>query len=224
MPRNKRICPAGDVFHVLNRAMARLTFFENPGDDTAFMKVLNEIWEAIPLPILALVVMPNHWHFVVRPATDTQVCEFFQRLTTMHSMRWHAHDKTGGTGPLYQGRFKSFPVQNNEYLLTVMRYVERNPQRANFVERAEDWTWSSAHARLLLVDERRWLSIPTEPALPDGWRTWVNTPATEAEVESLRNSVRKGLPFGNDQWIRSSAVRLGLETTLRPRGRPKKNA
>ncbi|HEY4259069.1 MAG TPA: transposase, partial [Schlesneria sp.] len=89
MPRNKRICPAGDVFHVLNRAVARMTFFEKPGDYTAFMKVLEETWEQIPIPILAMVAMPNHWHFVVRPTTDTQVSEFFQRLTTMHTMRWH---------------------------------------------------------------------------------------------------------------------------------------
>jgi putative transposase len=224
MPRNKRICPAGEVFHVLNRAVARLTFFEKPGDYTAFMKVVNETWEMVPLPIFAMVLMPNHWHFVVKPTTDLQVSEFFQRLTTRHSMRWHAHYETGGTGHLYQGRFKSFPVQNNEYFLNVMRYVERNPLRANYVERAEDWMWSSAHARLLVPSERRWVSVPTKPALPANWRTWVNTPETEAEVEALRNSVRKGMPFGNDQWVRSSAVRLGLETTLRPRGRPKKQA
>jgi putative transposase len=206
--------------------------------------------------------MPNHWHFIVKPTTDLQVSEFFQRLTTRHSMRWLAQNEAGGTGHLYQGRFRSFPVQNNEYffktcqitgaskslperqtsstaslgetrlqdspviwlLLNVMRYVERNPLRANSVERAEDWMWSLAHARLLVPSERRWLSIPTKPALPSDWRTWVNTPETEAEVEALRNSVRKGTPFGNDRWVRSSVVRLGLETTLRPRGRPKKQA
>jgi putative transposase len=224
MPRNKRICPAGDVFHVLNRAVARMTFFEKPGDYTAFMKVLEETWEQIPIPILAMVAMPNHWHFVVRPTTDTQVSEFFQRLTTMHTMRWHAHYKTGGTGHLYQGRFKSFPVQSEAYLLAVMRYVERNPVRANFVERAEDWLWGSAHSRLSPPQERLWLSTPDNLALPPSWHSWVNTPETESEINALRNCVRKGLPFGNDQWARSSAIRLGLENTLRPRGRLRKEA
>ena len=116
-------------------------------------------------------------------------------------------------------RFRSNPTG---HLLTVMRYVERNPVRANFIELAEDWQWSSAYARRQPVDERRWLAIPDDPALPRNWRSWVNKVETEAELTSLRHSVRRGLPYGDDQWTRSSAVRLGLQTTTRPRGRPKK--
>jgi len=165
MPRTKRICPAGEVFHVLNRAVARLTIFEKPEDYAAFMRVVEETRETVRLPVYAMVAMPNHWHFVVRPETHDQVSEFFRRLTVMHTMRWHAHYKTGGTGHLYQGRFKSFPIQTDGYLLTVMRYVERNPVRANFVELAEDWQWSSAHARFQRADERHWLAIPDDPPL-----------------------------------------------------------
>ena len=222
MARTKRICPAGEVFHVLNRAVARLTIFEKPEDYAAFMRVVEETWEIVPLPIYAMVAMPNHWHFVVRPESSDQVSEFFRRLTVMHTMRWHAHYKTGGTGHLYQGRFKSFPIQTDGHLLTVMRYVERNAVRANFVELAEDWHWSSASARRQPADERRWLAIPDEPPLPRNWRSWVNKIETEAELNSLRHSVKRGVPFGDDQWTSSSAVRLGLETTTRPRGRPKK--
>ena len=176
----------------------------------------------VPLPIYAMVAMPNHWHFVVRPETSDQVSEFFRRLTVMHTMRWHAHYKTGGTGHLYQGRFKSFPIQTDGHLLTVMRYVERNAVRAKMTELAENWPWSSAYARLRRADERHWLAIPEDPPLPRNWRSWVNKVETEAELNSLRRSVKRGLPFGDDNWTRSSAVRLGLETTTRPRGRPKK--
>ena len=218
MARTKRICPGGEVFHVLNRAVARLTIFEKPEDYAAIMRVVEETWEIVPLPIYAMVAMPNHWHFVVRPESSDQVSEFFRRLTVMHTMRWHAHYKTGGTGHLYQGRFKSFPIQTDGHLLTVMRYVERNPVRADFMELAEDWEWSSAYARFQRADERRWLAIPDDPPLPRNWRSWVN----KAELSSLRRSVKRGVPFGDDQWTRSSAVRLGLETTTRPRGRPKK--
>lgn len=222
MARTKRICPAGEVFHVLNRAVARLTIFEKPEDYTAFMRVVEETWEIVPLPVYAMVAMPNHWHFVVRPETSDQVSEFFRRLTVMHTMRWHAHYKTGGTGHLYQGRFKSFPIQTDGHLLTVMRYVERNPVRANLIELAENWPWSSAYARRQRADERRWLAIADDPPLPRNWRAWVNKVETEAELNSLRRSVKRGLPFGDDNWTRISAVRLGLETTTRPRGRPKK--
>ncbi len=218
MARTKRICSAGEVFHVLNRAVARLTIFEEPEDYAAFMRVVEETWEIVPLPIYAMVAMPNHWHFVVRPETSDQVSEFFRRLTVMHTMRWHAHYKTGGTGHLYQGRFKSFRIQTDGHLLTVMRYVERNPVRADFVELAEDWQWSSAFDRFQRADERRWLAIPADPRLPRNWRSWVNRVETEAQLDSLRRSVKRALPFGDDNWTRSSGVRSGLEITTRPRG------
>lgn len=142
-------------------------FFEKPEDYAAFMRVVQETWEIVPLPVYAMVAMPNHWHFVVRPETTDQVREFFRRLTVMHTMRWHAHYKTGGTGHLYQGRFKSFPIQSDRHLLTVMRYVERNPVRANLIDLAEEWQWGSAYARRGPADERRWPS-QTVGKLHDG--------------------------------------------------------
>lgn len=223
MPRTKRVCPAGEVFHVLNRAVARLQIFEKPGDYEAFMRVVDETWGIVPIPIFAMVAMPNHWHFVVRPTDDQQVSEFFRRLTTTHTMRWHAHYQTSGTGHLYQGRFKSFPVQGDEHLLAVMRYVERNPLRAKLVDLAESWKWGSAWHRQQSKSKRApWLANLTEPALPRHWRALVNKPQTEAEHEAIRNSIQRGSPFGNDDWKNQSAIRLGLESTLMKRGRPKK--
>ncbi|MDA0591111.1 MAG: transposase [Planctomycetota bacterium] len=222
MPRTKRVCPAGEVFHVLNRSVARLTIFEKPEDYDAFLRVLEETWAIVPLPVFAMVVMPNHWHFVVRPDSDSQVTDFFRRLTVTHTMRWHSHYRTGGTGHLYQGRFKSFPVQDDEHLLTVMRYVERNPLRANLAPAAEEWKWGSAFARQQKSSRPDWLSAPEEPPLPRQWRAWVNKPQTEAELTALRNCIRRGSPFGSEAWAKSSVLRLGLESTLRPRGRPKK--
>jgi putative transposase len=100
MPRLKRVCPRGEVFHVLNRAVARLTIFDKPADYDAFLRVIAETWEIVPLPIFAMVLMPNHWHFILRPTTNDQVSEFFRRLTVMHTMRYHAHYQTSGTGHL----------------------------------------------------------------------------------------------------------------------------
>jgi putative transposase len=223
MPRQHRVCPPGQVFHVLNRAVARLTLFEKPDDYDAFLRVLEETWELTLLPIWAMVVMPNHWHFVVRPNKSGQVSEFFRRLSVTHSMRWHAHYHTGGTGHLYQGRFKSFPVQSDEHLWAVMRYVERNPLRAGLSDSAESWRWGSAWVRRQRdASQRRWLSEPDDPPLPRTWRAWVNKPQSEAEVDALRGCLRRGSPFGNATWMRQSAARLSLQSTLRPRGRPKK--
>src|SRR3990167_9835459 len=139
MPRRPRICPAGVCFHVLNRAVARLPLFEKAEDYKAFERVLEESFDRHPLPIYAYSVMPNHWHFVVRAETDEQLSAFFRWLTHTHTMRWHAHYGTQGTGPLYQGRFKTFPIEEDDHLLTVLRYVERNPLRAKMVDEADAW-------------------------------------------------------------------------------------
>ena len=81
MPRRPRLCPKGTCFHVINRAVARLTLFEKQEDYEAFERVLELAHQRVALPIYAYCVMPNHWHFVVRPQTDTQVTEFFRWMT-----------------------------------------------------------------------------------------------------------------------------------------------
>lgn len=199
-----------------------MTLFEKPEDYDAFLRVMNETWEAVPLPILAMTVMPNHWHFVVKPTDDEQVSNFFRRLSVTHTMRWHAHYGTGGSGHLYQGRFKSFLIQSDEHLLTVMRYVERNALRASLCQRAEDWKWGTAFLRRQPADDRPWLITPDDPPLPRQWRSLVNKPQTQAEVDAIRTCIHRGCPFGDDRWVKNSVVRLGLESTVRPRGRPKK--
>jgi len=77
------------------------------------------------------------------PRADGELSETMRWLTVTHTQRWHAHRNSAGTGPVYQGRFKSFPVQSDEHFLSVARYVERNAVRAHLVKRAEEWRWSS---------------------------------------------------------------------------------
>lgn len=217
------------MFHCLNRSVARLTIFEKEADYEAFERVLEEAHERIPLRILSYTVMPNHWHLVVWPETDTEVTEFLQWLTTTHTMRWHAHYRTGGTGHLYQGRFKSFPVQTDEHLFTVLRYVERNPVRAGLVKRAENWRWGSAWRRhkasgTTAADEAAGLLSRWPLDRPRDWLDYVNRPQTETELTALRRCIQRGTPFGSDVWMKRSATRLDLQSSLRPRGRPKKEA
>ena len=207
---------------MLNRAVARLTLFEKQEDYEAFDRVLEEAFERQPLPIFAYSVMPNHWHFVVRPKTDEQLSDFFRWLTHTHTMRWHAHYRTQGTGHLYQGRFKTFAIEEDEHLLTVLRYVERNPLRANLCERAEDWKFGSAwrmnHGN---TKSRRLLSTWPIPR-PRQWRSLVNKPRSDGELQAIRHSVVRGTPYGTECWVTQSAARLQLMHTLRSRGRPRK--
>src|SRR5881397_34989 len=147
MGRPLRAAEGRLVYHALNRANGRLPLFEKDGDYLAFERVLIEAQQRFDMRILAYCVMPNHWHLVLWPERDRYLSAFTGWLTLTHTQRWHAHCHNSGSGHLYQGRFKSFPVQSDEHLLTVCRYVERNALRAGLVARAEQWPWSSLWRR-----------------------------------------------------------------------------
>ena len=165
--------------------------------------------------------MPNHWHLLLRPRQDGELSEVLRWMTVTHTQRWHAHHHTSGTGPVYQGRFESFPVQTDEHFLTVVRYVERNALRAKLVGRAEDWPWSSGWRRTQEDPKlTTWLSTwPMER--PRDWEARVNRSETASELEALRLSVQRGRPFGADAWVRRIAKRFGMESMMRSRGRPR---
>jgi putative transposase len=211
------------IFHVLNRGNDRRTIFESDGDYLAFLRVMSETAHEIPLRILAWCLMPNHWHLVLWPKEDGTLGRFMQRLTTTHVRRWRLHRHSVGQGHLYQGTYKSFPVESDEHFYTVCRYVERNALRAKLVKRAEKWPWGSLGCSLhpaAAVESpplARW-PLPRSPQ----WTEHVNQPQTEAELEAIRVSIQRGRPFGSPAWQRRTATRLGLESTFRPRGRPRK--
>jgi putative transposase len=206
------------VFHVLNRGVGRQQVFHKDEDYAAFERVMAEAFHRVPLRILSYCLMPNHWHFVFWPRTDDQVAEFVKWMTHTHTQRWHAHYHTSGTGHLYQGRFKSFPVQSDLHLLLVLRYVERNALRASLVRRAEDWTWCSLWRR----EQGRGLTMLSDWPVqrPADWVQFVNEPQTAEELEAVRRCVCRGCPFGDEQWEKQVAQQLALDATLRPRGRP----
>ncbi len=221
MPRRPRLAAGDLAYHVLNRRVGRLPLFDKPADYAAFEKVLAEAYERMGIRIAAYCLMPNHWHLLLWPKHDGELSEVLHWITVTHTQRWHAHHLTAGTGPVYQGRFKSFPVQIDEHFLTVARYVERNALRAKLVDRAEEWQWSSLGRRAggdaNLVT---WLSDwPVER--PRDWVARVNRAEMKAELEVLRLSVQRGRPFGQGGWVLRMARRFGMESTLQPRGRPK---
>lgn len=221
MPRTARHAPKGFTYHVLNRAVARLPLFYKDADYDAFERVLEEAHDRFPLDIFAYCLMPNHWHFVVRPNLDGRLTEFFRWLTHTHTMRWHAHFHSNGSGHLYQGRFKAFPVEDDDHFYVVTRYVERNALRAKLVRKAENWRWSSLARRESGDVQARALLARWPVARPREWAALVNAPQTDAELAAVRKAVNRSSPFGDSAWQLTTAKRLGLESTLRPRGRPR---
>ena len=111
MGRPHRPSGGGEIFHILNRASSRVTPFEDDEDFAAFERVLAESVVRTSMRLVAYCVMPNHWHLVAWPRESGDLTRFIGWLTLTHSQRWHAHRHGTTSGHVYQGRFKSFPVQ-----------------------------------------------------------------------------------------------------------------
>lgn len=212
---------AGVPFHVMNRGARKLGLFEQAGDYRAFEQCVLDALEQVPVRILAYCLMPNHFHLVVEPPHDGDLSLFMKILLGTHSKRWHVFRGSTGAGAVYQGRFKAFPIQADAHFYSVCRYVERNAQRAGLVERAEDWPWSSLRQRCC----RRGLIPLTQWPVPEplDWVERVNANQPSAELEAVRSCVTAGRPFGAADWTGEAAAQLGLQHTLRRRGRPKKD-
>ena len=220
MPRPPRADEAGAIYHALNRANARRMIFLKEGDYEAYERIIVEGLAQYPVDLFAYQWMPNHWHMVLSPREDGAMSKFLYWTTMTHSARYHAHYQTSGEGHLYQGRFKSFPIQDDDHFHVVCRYVERNAMAAGFVSRAEQWRWGSlwnwcgGDSQINLA----WWPIPR----PAKWVERVNDPLDQKAERNVGQCIRRSSPFGEQGWVESTARRLNLESTIRPRGRPRK--
>ena len=221
MPRRARAIQAKGIYHVLNRGNGRMLLFHKPADYQAFERVLTEGLQRYRMQLLAYCLMPNHWHLVLCPPTDRALGRFMGWVGVTHVRRHHEHYHTRGGGHLYQGRFKSFPVQDDAHFLTLCRYVEANALRANLVECAQDWPFCSAGPRP--NDDGRPPLSPWPVGRPKDWIAIVNRAIEDEQLDDLRTSVNRGRPFGEVPWVTLTTRRLGLEHTLRRPGRPTKN-
>ena len=210
------------MFHVLNRGVGRMKLFRKDGDYEAFEAIVEKTLITCPMRICSYCLMPNHWHFVLWPKNDGDLARFMQKLTVTHVRNWQEHRRRVGYGHVYQGRYRSFPVETDESFYRVARYVERNAMRSGLSDDAESWRWGSMWRRVHGTADQRRLLSDWPVARPRHWRRLVNTPVSEEELEAIRRSVNRGCPYGSDRWASRTGKRLGLESTMRPRGRPRK--
>lgn len=222
MPRISRIAVGEEVYHVINRANGRLQIFNTTEDYQLFEQLLLDTKELVDMRILAYTIMPNHWHLVLHPKNDGDMTTFMQRLSNTHTRKVHSLTKTNGSGHLYQGRYKSFLVETNDYLLALIKYVERNPVRAKLVKKCEDWKWGSAYRRISGTTKENNLVDAIPADVPNNYSRWINTIEDEKVIQSIRSSVIKSTPYGGEKWIEKMVATHKLQATLRSPGRPRK--
>jgi putative transposase len=220
MGRMRRKVAGGVVYHALNRGNGRARIFHKPGDYDAFVRLLRDGQRIVPIRLLGFCLMPNHWHLVLWPFEDGDLSRYIRWVSNTHVKRYREHYQDRGAGHLYQGRFKSFPVQDDYHLLTVLRYVEANPLRAGLARQAAAWRWSSFTARERNEAEGLLSDWPLDR--PGDWGTTVEEVLEDTTLAGLRQSIERGRPYGEASWTRRIAGLLGLAGTLLPRGRPAK--
>jgi len=225
MPRRARSILCDYVYHVLNRSNARQAFPEgrglrrirahpgrgDPPCDTAEPRALRHA-QSLAHGGMASGPLGSRGLGLFALADSDPRAAMARPLPS------------SGSGHLYQGRYKSFPVESDEHLYTVLRYVERNPLRANLVERAQDWRWSSLGRYTQGDDKVRQLLAAWPIPRPKNWASRVNRAEGKKELEAVRRSVQRGQPYGSELWCERIVQTLGLESTVRPRGRPRKTA
>lgn len=195
-----------------------MKIFHKDKDYQAFEQILSEAKKKHPMRLLSYCLMPNHWHLVLYPYQDDDLANFMRWVTLTHTQRWHAHYKSIGYGHLYQGRYKSLPVQKDEHFLQLVRYVEGNAKRAALVKKVQDWPWSSLHRRQFGSPEQQKL-LSAWPVPPDeNYVQGVNDPQPKEEIGIIRYAIRRGRPYGGEAWLNRIIGKLGLETTMRQRG------
>jgi putative transposase len=131
-------------FHCINRGVNRNTIFFDDHDYAVFRNDLIQTASKLGLSIGAFCLMPNHWHIVINCSAIETLSSLFKNLSTSHATRHHTKYKTTGYGSIYQGRYKSIPIEDEIILGTICDYVELNPVRANLVSNSDEWKWSSA--------------------------------------------------------------------------------
>ena len=222
MARQPRVDISGEIYHVINRANARWNIFKNAKDFVAVLDCLEETKELFPLDIFSFCIMPNHWHFAIRPTQNGDMGRFFGKFTQKVTQRWHAAHHTIGSGHLFQGRFKSFLVEQDQYFLQLMKYIEANALRAKLADKAEDWRWSSLNLRLTNPERSAKILSAWPIDTPKKYLELVNNPMPKLLLETIRQSLSRNKPLGEVSWVNKMIKKFDLQYTVRPEGRPRK--
>ncbi len=219
MSRAARGLVDGFAYHVINRGNKRQSVFLTPADYRAFISLILEAKKRFTIRVFSYCLMPNHFHMLVLAEQAVDLSKWMHWLMTAQVR--HDYNLRGTDGHIWQGRFRSFIIKGDGHLLTVARYIEANPVRCGLVESAEDWPWSSHRENIgqngLSVIDR----LPLE--LPPDWDQIVNAPFGDKELETVRISVNRQRPFGDEAWQEKICFDLNIQSTMRRVGRPRKD-
>jgi len=221
MGKVPRVDIAEHYYHVLNRGNAKQQIFFDESDYRMFESVLLLGIKKFDIEVYAYCVMPNHFHFVLKTLSDGEMGRFMQWITLTHTSWIHVKNDSVGYGHIYQGRYKSFVIEDDIYLQAVLRYVEQNPLRAGLVTNLEEWVWTSFYKRKYYTGKLA-KNLTVHPYQQSKeYETFVSELLPENVYSELKKSSTKGKPFGSEEWVNTTIEQYGLQATIRTVGRPR---
>ncbi len=221
MPRTARIVVPDLPYHITQRGNYRQVVFEDDEDRWSYLSWIDDYSKKYNLSIISYCLMDNHVHFIVIPREEDSLAKVFSISHMRYSQYFNKKKKA--SGHLWQGRFYSC-VMDEDFLVTALRYVERNPVRAGIVGKPWQWKWSSAGEH---VGKRNGIiNLENITTLIDTtvkeWKEYIDLDENEEEVNNIRKHTMLGRPLGTKNFIAKLGKRLGRVLSVLPRGRPKK--
>lgn len=220
MPRIARIIAPGYPHHVTQRGNNRAPVFFDDEDRQTYLKLLAAYAHRHSLQICAYCLMDNHIHLLVVPETETGLARGIGLTNQVYTQ--YLNRKLGQSGRVWQNRFFSCLVGNEQYLWAVARYIERNPLKLGLAKKPEAYRWSSAKAHLTgaadaVLGPFSWLA----PSERSAYRKFVRT-ANEEMDEAIRRATRTGRPFGSEKFIETLESQRKQPLRAKKVGRPRK--
>jgi putative transposase len=225
MPRTGRVVIPHTPHHVLQRGHNRQVVFAGAGDHARYLENLRELGAELDVQVHAYCLMTNHVHLLLTPGEETGNMGRLMKALAARTTRYR-NRLEGRSGTLWEGRYKSSPVQTDRYLLACCRYIELNPVRARMVATPDDYAWSSYRQRMGWGEcwiglDRNYLGLAESETERRGrYREFVEEGVSEKELDLLRAAVHRGHLTGSRRFVDEVEQILGRRIEPRPRGRP----
>ncbi len=215
MPRMARVVIPNYPHHVTQRGNRRQKTFFHDEDYRYYIELMSEFSQKSGTEIWAYCLMPNHVHLVMMPVEEdglrATLGEAHRRYTRYVNFR------EGWRGHLWQERFHSFTM-DEDYLLSTVRYVERNPVVAGLCNYPEEWEWSSARAHIKGEDDGL---VRVKPMLDriDDWGNYLSVTDSRSHIDQIKQHTRTGRPLGTPEFIGKLEAIAGIDLSLNRPGR-----
>ncbi|MHB1399030.1 MAG: transposase [Trichloromonadaceae bacterium] len=228
MPRTARIVLSGYPHHVIQRGHNRHAVFAGEDDFLYYLHNLAEWKQRLGCKVYAFCLMTNHVHLVIAPGDDPESLGRLMKRLAGRQTRF-VNRVEGRSGTLWEGRFKSSPIETNAYLLACCRYVEMNPVLAGMCAAPNDYPWSSCRSKTIarewewLDDDPLYLELgKTEAERRQKYSVFLKEPISDQEKEVILGAVRRGQLTGGSGFVEEIEIRLNRRVDLRGQGRPRK--